>query len=166
MSFKRIDGLEPGRGPFGVDRAIRQGADGLARCDEPLPHRPAQPRHQQLPLQRLHPPAELEQAGADRGVVDLAEIAGEQLVGEADAGGDGVELDPHVLAVTAGVGGGRELHVLARRQVLDHARLEALDPPALGVGRGLAPSVSSSSAPVTKAAKQASIFFLTSSASS
>ena len=118
--------------------AVRQRAGHLRGGDEPLPHRPAQAGDQQLPLQRLHPPAELQQSGADRGVVDLAEVAGQQLVGEADAGGDRVQLHPHVLGVAAAGGGRGELHVLAGRQVLDHAGLEGLDPAAVGVGRGLA----------------------------
>nr|UOV21260.1 esterase [uncultured bacterium] len=130
--LQRIDCLKARRRPFGIDRIGGQGADRLARGDEPLPHRPAQPRHQQLPLQRLHPSAELDQAGTDRGVVDLGEVAGEQLVGEADTGGDRVQLHAHVFSVSAGMRRRGELHVLAGAQVLDHPRLEALDPAAVG----------------------------------
>ena len=49
-----------------------------------------------------------------------------------------MQLHPHVLGVAAAGGRRGELHVLAGCQVFDHAGLEALDPAAVGVGRGRA----------------------------
>ncbi len=101
---------------------------GLRGGDKACPHRLAETRHEKLPLQRLHAPAELDEARADRGIVDLAEIAGEQFVGQPHAGGDGMQLNPHVGLIAAAGRGGCKLHILARFQIRNHARLEELKP--------------------------------------
>ena len=162
----RIDRLEARRGPVGGDVAVGQLARGLRRQHEAPPDRLAEAGDQQLPLQRLHPAAELDQPGPDRGVVHLAEVAGQQLVGEPDAGGDGMEL--HAACTRRSRprprGSRTSRRAPARGTRSSRARRSRCGRRPASV-RAL-PRVSSSCTPVTKAAKQASIFFRTSSASS
>ena len=63
-------------------------------------------------LDGLHPAAEFQQAGADGRVVHTRQVAGQLLVGDADAGGDGAQLGLGVLAVVAARGGRAEFDVL------------------------------------------------------
>ena len=90
-------------------------------------------------LEHLAAAAELEQAGADRGVVHPAQIAGQLLVGDAHGGGHRPELDAQELRVGAAhirrVG---ELDVLAGFQDLQSPGLQAGECDALAIGRTLA----------------------------
>jgi len=67
-------------------------------------------------LQLLDAPAELEEASADRGIGDAFEVAGNELVGHAEARGDGAEMVLDEGAVVAGIGRIGELDVRAGRQ--------------------------------------------------
>ena len=90
-------------------------------------------------LELLAAAAELEQPGADRGVIHAGQVAGQLLVGDPHAGGDRAQLHAHErLVAGAHVGGSRELHVLAGQQHLHGAGLEAGQRVAVGIRRTLA----------------------------
>ena len=77
-------------------------------------------------LDGLAAAAELEQPGADRGIVDLGEIAAQLLVGDAGGGGDGAQLiAEEPLIARPGVGRFGKAHILAGAQPLHGAGLEA-----------------------------------------
>ena len=77
-------------------------------------------------LDGLAAAAELEQPGADRGIVDLGQIAAQLLVSDAGGGGDGAQLiAEEPLVARPGIGRLGEAHILAGSQPLHGAGLEA-----------------------------------------
>ena len=94
-----------------IERARQHG-----QAHEALPDRPAELEHNHRMLKLLDAVAELDQPGADRGIGDAFEIARNQLVGNAEAGGDGADVVLDEGTVIARIGRFKELNIGAWRQ--------------------------------------------------
>jgi hypothetical protein len=81
-------------------------------------------------------PAELHEPRADQGIIDLAKIAGQQLVGHPEPGRDRVQARPLVLGIASCGRGLVEADVLAAARIGDQPRLELLDPVAISIHHG------------------------------
>ena len=100
---------------------------------KPVPAWLAEPRHEDLPLHSVYQPAELNETGSDRGIIDLAQIPGQQLVGHTKPRSHDMELPAHPFANPGRGGGLVEADVFAAARIGDQARLELLDTVAITI---------------------------------
>ncbi|MNJ65401.1 hypothetical protein D3C77_614130 [compost metagenome] len=94
---------------------------------EPAPDLIAELRNQHPPLPDVYPPREVQPAHSTTREIDTLQVAGEQLVGNTQADGHGMQLLPGIGAVAVECWWCTEADAFSKAQFLNHCRLNAIN---------------------------------------